>query len=157
MAGLIDELINAMEKQASDFDDLLGLALEKKTAIIENDTKCIENINALESIIVNRIAKFEKTRDSLMRDIAEVLNEPSDTFTIARLMERVEGQVFYDKIKETSYLIKKTANDLREANERNGVLINNSLTYIDYSLNVIRGAFEGDETRAQRTFFDAKQ
>ncbi len=154
MAGLVNELISAIEKQLGFYEDLLGLSLEKKTVIIENDTKTLEKITYLETIICNKIQKLDHTRLVLMRDIRSVLNVTDPTFTIAQLIEKLEGQKEQEDLKKLSERVEKTLHELKAVNDHNQVLINNSLTYIDYSMNLIRGAVEKSGAEG---FFDTKR
>jgi len=43
MAGMVDQLIEVLEEQATRYDELLGLSKEKRDTIIVNDVEPAQN------------------------------------------------------------------------------------------------------------------
>ena len=138
MAGLIDQLLELLNEQAARYEDMLGLSLEKKDVIIANDIEALQKITGLENILVSQHQKLDKKRTQVMEDIAIVLNQDKNTLTVSEIIELLDGQNEQEPLREVRDRIKKTLEELSEANKQNSSLIGNAMDYIDYSLNVIR-------------------
>jgi len=166
LAGLLDELITLLREQAEDFSDLAALASEKSEAIVKNDIEHLQKITNIENALVGKNQKADRRRIQLMNDVATVLNSNTDTLTISHLIELLDGQPGRDELAEVGVSLREAADELKRLNEQNRILIENSLEYIDFSMNVMRSTQatpsyftpEGEEMPgAASTFFDAKQ
>ncbi|MCL2699301.1 MAG: flagellar protein FlgN [Defluviitaleaceae bacterium] len=165
MAGLIDDLITLIHEQAEDFSDLAALAHEKTEAIIKNDLEHLQKITDIENTLVGKNQKSERRRAGLFNDISTVLNTDAATLTISRLVELLDGQPGCDELNKAGILLREKADELKTINEQNRALIENSLEYIDFSMNLMRSSQtppshygrDGSEMSGGSTFFDAKQ
>jgi len=142
MAGMIDQLIDILGEQATRCEELLGLALEKKDVIVQNDIESLQKITNLENMVISQNNRLERQRESLAKDIAEVLGKRGQVMDIAALIEAMEGQPQQEPLKEAGNRIRGILNDLKDANEMNQMLIKNALDYVEYSLNIVRSAEE---------------
>jgi len=142
MAGMIDQLIDILGEQATRCEELLGLAREKKDVIIQNDIENLQKITSLENMVISQNNRLERQRESLAKDIAEVLGKRGQVMDIAALIEAMAGQPQQEPLREAGNRIRGILADLKEANETNQMLIQNALDYIEYSLNVVRSAEE---------------
>ena len=166
MAGLVDELIVLLREQTEDFSDLAALASEKSEAIVKNDIEHLQKITNIENSLVGKNQKSERRRIQLMSDVATVLNANTDTLTISHLADLLEGQPGHNELIEIGINLRQAADELKKFNEQNRKLIENSLEYIDFSMNVMRSTqtppsyytHEGEEMPCTAsTFFDTKQ
>ena len=166
MAGLISDLVDVLNEQTQCYNDLILLSEQKKDAIIKNDINAVQSVNGSESTAIGKSQRIEKKRMELVKDIAEVLNTKEEELTLRKLLGLIEGQPEYDSLQKAREDIRKVVHELKELNERNKVLLNNSLEYIDFSLNVMRSSMDsslstydskGQEVDNRRNLFDAKQ
>lgn len=164
MAGMIDDFIMLLKRQAEDFSDLASLSAEKKDAIINNDIEHLQKITDLENTLVGRNQKTERRRMELLNDIAMVLNEKADTMTLSRLSELMENQPGHAELVEAAGELRNAAEKLKALNEQNRQLIEHSLEYVDFSMNLVRSMSQpayytsnGNEMSGGNPFFDAKQ
>ena len=166
MAGLIDELLILLREQTEDFSDLAALASEKSEAIVKNDIEHLQKITNIENSLVGRNQKSERRRIQLFNDVATVLNADAETLTISHLAELLEGQPGHGELVEIGDNLRQAADELKKFNEQNRKLIENSLEYIDFSMNLMRSSqtppshytHEGEEIPCTAsTFFDTKQ
>ncbi|MDR1665037.1 MAG: flagellar protein FlgN [Clostridiales bacterium] len=142
MGGMINQLIDVLNGQADRYGELLGLSREKKGVIIANDVENLQKITNLENLVVSQTHKLEKKRIQLTKDIALVLNKKESEMTLKVLTELMEGQDEQAELIEAGKRIHSTLTALSEANAQNASLIDNALDYIEYSLNILRSAYD---------------
>jgi flagellar biosynthesis/type III secretory pathway chaperone len=164
MSGLINELLDVLHDEAALYEDLVQLAKTKKTLVIANDTHSLKDLNDKENGIAGKIQRSEKKRLGLIKDIANVLNEKESAITLASLADRMADQPESEEMRSVAQRLKKSLAALKELNEQNRTLIENALAYVDFSINLIRGATadapiyaaNGEEISAGRNLFDVK-
>ena len=165
MAGLLNELMDALEKQLVLFDGLIAFAAEKKALIVKNDTAGLSKLTADENPVVMKIQKSDKTRAALMDDIAGVLGKDAG-LTLSGLCECIINQPEYGRLYALTVKTREKIGELKFLNDQNKVLVDSSLEYINYTINAIRSslmpeqaiyAADGEELGVRRSFFDAKQ
>ena len=166
MAGLISNLIDVLNEQTQCYHELLLLSEQKKDGIIKNDLSALQAVNASESTVIGKSQRLEKMRADLAKDIADVLNTKESDLTLGKLVEMIQGQPEYEALFQAREDIKKVVEELKERNDRNKILLSNSMDYVDFSINVIRSSMDtslmtydkrGQEIDNRRNFFDAKQ
>ncbi|MCL2204240.1 MAG: flagellar protein FlgN [Defluviitaleaceae bacterium] len=138
MAGMIDQLIEILGEQNARCEELLGLALEKKDVIVQNDIDALQKITSLENMVISQNNRLERQRITLTADIAEVLGKGGQTLDITALIECMEGQPQQAPLIAAGEKLRETLTKLKEHNDINQSLIQNALEYVEYSLNVIR-------------------
>ena len=135
---MMDQLLEIMGEQANRYEELLGLALEKRDVIIADDIESLQNINHLENILVSQNQKLEKKRQAIVSDMALVLNQKEEDLTLTKLIELIEGQEEQPALIEIRDKFKNILDELKDINQQNGELVQHALEYIEYSTNVMR-------------------
>ncbi len=167
MAGLIQQLLENLSEQIAFYGKLLAFSQEKKTVIIKNDVSGLQRVTSDENVIIGRLQKLDKGRESLMMDMADVLGIDKKTMTLTVLIEKLKSQKEAEPLSELrENLIALTA-ELKQINDQNKELIDSSIDYINFSMNLLQGTIGGNssyyDSRGQeinagnRGFFDAKQ
>ena len=165
MPGLIYDLMDTLEAQIVHVDELAELSGRKKGLIITNDVAELSKLTAEENAVVNKIQKLDRTRESLMTDIANVIGQTAD-MTLTTLTELMKHKPEYDKLSALTAATKEKFEALRVLNEQNKILVENSLEYIDFTINAIRTSVmpeqalystDGEELGVRQSFFDARQ
>ena len=72
MASLMENLMDLLERENSEYEKLLELSMEKTPVIIEGNIEKLEKITDDENIIVSRVNMLDKQRMQAMQDIANV-------------------------------------------------------------------------------------
>lgn len=166
MAGLIYDLIDILNTEADNLKDLVELSKEKTDVIVQNNMDELQKITELEQILTSRYQKLDRNRESLMKDMASVLNIDSENITLTALADAIKDQQEAPALLDIMQRLATTAEQLREVNDNNRALIDYSLDYIEFSMNVIRSAktYEptlftpsGEEIKTVRGVFDTKQ
>ena len=172
MASLMEDLIDALEKESVEYENLLEMSMRKTSVIVSEDLEELAKITDEEQLIVDRINHIDNIRNEAVNDIANVLNKDVTKLKIADLIEmlapRPEEQqklaVAFDKLRDV-------AQHVARVNEQNRELIQSALEMIQFNMNLIhsmkaapetanynRGAYNtGDVIGMDRKSFDAKQ
>lgn len=146
MASLIDELIDVLEKEEKEYQDLILLSREKTPVIVKGDLEKLQRITEAEQIVIGKVNKLEKKRTEVVKDMALVLGKDEATLKVSDIIEILEKQPaeqqrlveIYDKLKDTLGKI-TTVNDMNKG------LINESLDFISYNLNLLKSAYQEPE------------
>lgn len=171
MAGLIDELVDTMSKENDIYKNLIPIADSKTRAIIDNDLDALQKITDQEQLTIEKINSLERKREEVIVNIGTVLNRNPRTLDMKTLMKimgkQPAEQVRLGKIHDE---LSETLKRLVTINDRNKMLIMQSLDMIDFNMNLIqstrmapgtnnytRGAFEQQVPQAGTRMFDAKQ
>lgn len=166
MAGLMEQLIGVLDTQLANYDALLALSESKRDIIINNEAEKLQKITSEENTLVGKVQKLDKSRVSIMREIGVVLNIADKNYTLTHLSELIKGQAEYNTLIDLINGTKERLEKLKMINTQNKTLLENSLEYVDYSVNVLRSSVDagkrfydtsGDEIGPGGGFFDAKQ
>ncbi|MDO4515476.1 MAG: flagellar export chaperone FlgN, partial [Lachnospiraceae bacterium] len=91
MASIIENLVLVLERENTEYEQLLGLSMRKTSIIVAGKPQELEQITDEEQIIVNRVQKLEKDRQQAMDEIARVINRDVTTIRlpdVIRILER---------------------------------------------------------------------
>jgi len=171
VAGLINELVDVMSQENDIYKELIPIASSKTRVIIENDLNALNEITDKEQQAIEKINALERKRDEVIKNIGTVLSLDPATLNMKKLVSIMEKQP-----KEKEALCKihdeldSTLKTLVTINDRNKILIQQSLEMIDFNINLIqstrmspgvsnytRGACEDQATSTGTGMFDAKQ
>lgn len=132
----IDKLITILEDEINIFKQILDLSKEKTSVIVEGKINDLENMLSKEQSLVVKIGELESQRENITEDIKAQLNIDKDEFYLTTLTEYID-ETKSCILKETQKEFTKVLDDLKETNQINSQLINNSLEYIDFSINLL--------------------
>lgn len=147
MASLMENLIDILERQYTEYEVLLDLSKEKTNIIVKGDLELLAEMSEREQNAVNTVLKTDKERETVMKDIANVLNKDETTLRIADLVEmlstRPEEKERLDNARSN---LNALAYQLKKVNERNRELIENSLELVNFDMSLIQAMKQGPET-----------
>ena len=172
MASLMENLIDVLNKEHSEYEKLLELSTRKTPVIVRGDLESLQKITDEEQIVVSRINQLEKKREESIHDIANVINKDVKTLKLVNLVQllgnRPDEQV---KLAEVHERLKGTMKNMVRVNNQNRDLLGNALEMVQFDLNLIqalrsapetanynKGAYSSGSILAnQKSGFDAKQ
>ena len=170
MASLMEELISTLSQEKDIYLALLPIAEEKTKAIVANDLERLQEITNREQEAVNRINAMERKRNEVITNMGIVLGRKPEELTIAEMIRIAEKQPKdRDALTELKDALGKAVKRLADVNERNNMLIKQSLDMIQFNMNLIqstrmvqgnnytKSAGESMPGAAQTGMFDAKQ
>ena len=146
MAGMITNLIEILNEQTERHTELLGLSIEEKDAIVQNDIETLQKLVNLKNIVISQNNKLEKKRLSLMSDIVEVLALKDKDIDIKALADLLEGKPEQAELIEAGRKLRDVVIQLKEINDLNKDLLENALGFVEYSLNALRSAISPEPT-----------
>lgn len=164
----IYDVIGCLEEMQELHSVLLELALQKKAVIIANEVPKLNQIVNRESQLVRQLAEADAQRVEAMNQfLVARCYRPNPKVTISDLVQLL----FKAEEKRALMNIQASLADLtarlRAANELNQRLIQQSLDYLDYSIDLIVGPGDEEEniyrkpngsysTHQRSGFFDAR-
>ena len=172
MASLMENLIDILNKESSEYESLLELSMKKTPIIVAGDLEGLQKITDEEQIVVSRINHLEKLRIEDIKDIANVLNKDVKTLKLANLIEMLEGRpVERQQLADVHDRLQSVVHRVQMINNQNGELINQALEMVEFDMNLLqsmksapetadynRGAYNaGNSMGISRSGFDAKQ
>ncbi len=147
MASLIEELINTLDLENSEYEELLKLSKEKTPVIIKGDVMVLNEMVAREQLHTDRLAVLENKRTQVVKDIATVLNKDVNKITIKDIIDLLKGQDKEQEALADVYdKLKMTLNDMVVINDINKQLIEESLELVDFNINLINSINQFPET-----------
>ena len=147
MASLIEELIDTLNKENSEYEKLLELSKRKATVIVSRDIAALEKITDDEQTVVTTIGNLDSKRAQVTRDIADVINKDVETLKLSVLIELLSKQPNEQRaLSEIHDKLKMTVENVRMINESNRQLIDQSLEMVEFDLNMIRAMRQAPET-----------
>lgn len=172
MASLMENLIDILNKESSEYESLLELSMKKTPIIVAGDLEGLQKITDEEQIVVSRINHLEKLRIEDIKDIANVLNKDVKTLKLTNLIDMLEGRpVERQQLADVHDRLQSVVHRVQMINNQNGELINQALEMVQFDMNLIqsmksapgtadynRGAYNaGNSMGISRSGFDAKQ
>ena len=131
MAGLIDELMNTLEKENEEYQVLLKLSQEKTGIIIRNDVNALQKLVEQEQLV-------EKKRVEYTKDIATVINRPEESLTLTRLMELMDSQPAVKKrLGEIHDKLHNTMAQMVKINDMNQGLLKEALELVNFDITLM--------------------
>lgn len=137
MATILETLMETINEEIKIYEDLLAIGKEKKNIIINNEVEVLKQMNTVEISLANKLKKLEEKRKESFDDIKMVLGL-SGHITLTKITEKLKNEKEKKELINLKEKLKTTAEELRKINEINRNLINNSLDYIGFSMNLIR-------------------
>ncbi len=147
MASLIENLITGLNEEYAVYEQLLQVSMEKTSAIVSNNLDRLRDTTDKEQLLVDTVTGLESSRRQTMANIATVLNKKNEELKISDIVEFLKGQPeFHDPLLEINEKLAKLAKKLREVNSHNQNLIKESLSMIEYNINLVQNLNRAPET-----------
>ncbi|MCQ2519420.1 MAG: flagellar protein FlgN [Lachnospiraceae bacterium] len=147
MASLVENLIDVLNQEDSEYQKLIELSSGKTQAIVEGDLVKLEQITDDEQTVVDAINGLEKNREATMLKIAKILNTDVSGLKLKVLISLLDKSP-----KEQQALAKvhdklhNTLHQMKLLNERNEELLNSAKEMVDFNLNLIQAMRKAPET-----------
>ena len=172
MASLMENLIDVLRKESSEYEELLKLSREKTPIIVSGNLENLQKITDEEQELVSRINHLDKKRMEVTADIANVLNKDVTALKLKNLIEMLSGRAEEaNSLTEVHDRLQSVVRELQRVNEHNSELLQESLEMIAFEMNLVqsmktapetanynRGAYSAGDTMGVSSHgFDAKQ
>lgn len=172
MASLMENLIEVLEQESSEYEGLLSLSQKKTTIIVGGNLEELQKITDDEQELVSRISHLEKKRTETTADIANVLNKDVKSLKLVNLIEMLAARpAEQQKLADAHDRLRSSVRKLQRINEQNRELLANALEMVEFEMNLLqaskaapemanytKGAYSTGETMGVFSRgFDAKQ
>jgi flagellar biosynthesis/type III secretory pathway chaperone len=132
----IGSILEIMKKECKIFEEMIFLAKKKPNIIIKREIEELEIITKVENKMAVELEKLEEERFNKVVYVFENMKvkvEKQDLMTLASILENKESELMIEYREKMLSLI----NELKKENEINVKLINNSMEYVDFLINVV--------------------
>ena len=147
VASLIENLIDTLEKENTEYGKLLELSKKKSSVVVSRDIPALEKITDEEQIVVSAISTLDAKRAEVTKDIANVLNKDVESLTLSALISMLgKSPSEQSRLSAVHDRLKTTVTALRTLNESNRQLIDQSKEMVEFDLNMIRSMRQAPET-----------
>jgi len=139
MASLIEELIMVLGDEEKIYSEIIPVAEKKTQIIVNNDLQSLNSITEEEQELLGKISKLEKKRQEVIRNIGIVMNKKESELNFVTIIELLNGQEKeQEELRKLHDKLKRTIDVLSTLNERNQMLIKQSLEMIDFDINLMQ-------------------
>lgn len=139
MASLIEELIMVLGDEEKIYSEIIPIAEKKTQIIVNNDLQSLNSITEEEQELLGKISKLEKKRQEVIRNIGIVMNKKESELNFITIIELLNGQEKeQEELRKLHDKLKRTIDVLSTLNERNQMLIKQSLEMIDFDINLMQ-------------------
>lgn len=147
MASLLENLIDVLDQENTEYEKLVVLSDHKTPVIIQGDIDTLGSITEQEQEIVGIIQHLEKQRTEALADIANVVNRDVENLKLINLIQmlakRPEQQ---EQLTEVHNKLKATIQKLKELNEKNQMLLGDAMEMVDFNLKMLQGLKSAPQT-----------
>lgn len=131
----VEQLMIALTKEHEMYQEVLEIARKKRNVIVEGKIKELDGITGKEQAMILSIGKLENIRESILKNIVKELNVDNiqNISGLAKYLdEETKNEILAirDKLAETLKMVK-------EENDLNSKLIEQSLEYIEFNKNIL--------------------
>ncbi len=121
-------LVELLEKETKVYEDYLGLAVQKKQALIDNDIEILDGITSQEKELSTKVLALEAARVEFLREQGY-----SSDITMDELLPRIADD--QDLVK-TADNLKNVLTECKKFNDSNMALLKQSSNYINHMIKV---------------------
>lgn len=147
MASLIDTLIDVLNKENTEYEELLNLSEDKTSAIVHGDVDKLQEILGQEQKYIDTISKLDAKREENVKDICNVLNVPFEGMKVEKIIELLSKQPKEQSaLQEVHFKLKRTLKQLMNVNENNKLLLKESMEMIEFELNLAKNSVVAPQT-----------
>ena len=147
MASLMENLIEVLNKQYEIYEQLLALSTTKTTAIVKGNLEDLARITDEEQNVVGILNHYDKEREEVMKDIANVINKDVEGLRIANLAQMLSNRPEEQRqLTEIGDKLRDVAFRMKKVNEQNKELLENSLEMVAFDMNLLQAMRQAPET-----------
>lgn len=123
---------------------LYTLAVQKKDVLIKGDIDALNQITQQEQKLIKAVNATESARVQIVQDIFHEKGLSLTEHTLLELMKTLTGVEEKSRLKEYREELIRIVSELREANELNQQLLEQSLSFVNHTLDLLTDTPEDD-------------
>lgn len=134
----VNAVIGILGSEYDYYRDMLELSKSKKRMIVEGKVSELDKIVKLEQNMIYNIGQLEKNREEAVAKLCRDLGLDSGRINISELMQVLRPE-HKKHLEDMQGRLHGILSELKSVNDINGQLLQQSLEYIDYSINLMAG------------------
>lgn len=139
MASLMENLLQVLEKENSEYECLVELSTQKRQVIIDGDIPGLEKITDREQDITSKIKNLENRREEILNDMAIVLSKDAKDLTLTNMIAFLHKQPQeQQKLKDMQAKLRDTLGRMTDINRQNEGLLKHALEMTEFDLTLFR-------------------
>ena len=140
--GRMDAVYDVITAQAAAQNALLGLAKEKRAAVLGNDTEKLMGVVEQEYQILSQMDKIGKLWAVEMEAACDALGMSDETMTLRDLIAYTEDGAQKERLQRLHADMADTLDALKKQNMENRQLVEAQLMYTEMMLNILGGSVD---------------
>lgn len=133
---ILAAIADLVEAQAGVFAGLLDLAKRKQSALIEGNLPGLDEIVKGEQALLWQGGRLEDRRYRLQQDLAVNVGADPDRMTLGQALEAAAGEDLRARFQGLQHNLGTILRDLDRLNETNQQLLEQSLSFVNYSIQI---------------------
>jgi flagellar biosynthesis/type III secretory pathway chaperone len=134
---MLKPLISTLEELIAIQEQLVEISQKKKDILIDGDIEKLSQLIAEESKLVRKMGKLEEERVFQVKEYLGRQGITSDEVTLSQLLSIIPSKEGKETIQSLADKLQKTIGQLQQHNDLNSKLIQDSLDYINHSLEMM--------------------
>ncbi|MDR3349183.1 MAG: flagellar protein FlgN [Acidaminococcales bacterium] len=134
-----EEVIGLLDAMSGHYLEMIGLAEEKRAALINVQANKISGIIAREEALIRQIGALEKKRVGLVGQIAAESGWTDQKIKLLHLVERAPEK-FAERMKQTGHKLADIVMRIAMLNGINNNLLKQAMHIVDYNINILSRA-----------------
>ncbi|XER08374.1 hypothetical protein SRRS_39890 [Sporomusa rhizae] len=164
MAAMWEKLVILLNHTLQIYQALLQLSRKKREILVEAKPQELELLTKQEERFIIEAGKLEKLRLSTIQELAAALGIAPERAVLSELVEHADSDTAAE-LKKIGQQFSGLAGELTQLNELNEKLIQQSLEFVNYNINVLSQATaestyapkgQPETTRPGRSLLDTK-
>lgn len=133
----LQALIDKMQELMHVHEHAYQLANQKKDVLIKGDIGSLAKIVQQENGMIKTMSNLEAERQQIVSDLVQQLGIASDPpIRLSDLLAKLPSSSLKEKLQDSYTRLSKLLLDLQQLNQLNQQLIENSLAFVNYSLEI---------------------
>lgn len=139
MASLMENLLDVLEKEYTEYEKLAELSARKRQIIIDGNIPELEKITDREQDITSAIKNLENKREEVLNDMAIVLSKDAKDLTLTNMIAFLHRQPEeQQKIRDIQQRLRDTLGHMADINRQNEALLQQALEMTEFDLTLFR-------------------
>lgn len=131
-----DNLVSLMSEIVEIYQAIVAISRQKKKALVSADVKELSQLTKQEEALILQIGKLEAARERIVGDLASVYALKTEELNLSKAKELAGGEVSV-QLEDLERQLVAITSELAPLNKLNTKLIQQSLNYINYNLNLL--------------------
>lgn len=147
MASLMEELLEVLAEEETQYEALIELSGDKREAIIKADITKLGEITEKEQDAASVLLNLSTKRGRVLTDMATVLGKDPEQMTINKMIGYLENQPEeQEKLAKRRDRLLEVGTQMRTLNQQNEVLLKQALEMVEFDLTLLKSIRQAPET-----------